>query len=272
MLSIARSLPLVLAAACATGTMSIADDAVDSGTSEPGTDASPTGGFELDAVVVDVLTGEVPSAALCVDLVDPSPSFLGEAPLVLASAAVGAAGGVTFGGVATESVVGLVLAVDDCGAEQAVYPSWTTIPAEAYAGLGDGDPLSGQTAYVVSATTLAALQASAEAAGSRVDLAASGWLVGFVVDASGAPLDGATVSCAGCERTWYLDGDGDDGLFTAGGLPNTATRAAAGGAYVVPAAPVGAFLLADDGGAHAFAPQRGGASAGVAAVAVLQAD
>lgn len=258
-------LPILLAAACATGTVSVPDET----TPPTGTDPGPEpGGFEIRAVVADAFTGEAAPPGRCVDLIDPTPTLLGEDPAVLGSDETAGGGDVAFGGVSSDSTVGLLLVVGACG--DVAVPTGTRVPRGAYADLGDGDVLSEVPAAALDDAMLDALQASLEAAGSERDLA-DGFLLGFVVDGDGEAIEGATVSCTGCPSVWYLDDDGADGLFSAGGLRNTATSAAGGGAFVVPGAPVGTYL-ADDGGAHTFAPRFDGAWVGTATVSVFAAE
>jgi hypothetical protein len=173
-----------------------------------------------------------------------------------------------FADVTTESAIGLLVDVRDCATvgTTTVYPTATGVPYELYSTLGAGETLDGQVFFSIDNATLAGLAGSATAAGYAGDLAADGFLLGFVLDATGAPIGGATVSCAGaaCTDAWYLDADPSDGLFTTTGAVNAATDPAVG-AFLFPMAGIGNYT-AEDGGAHAFTPQLNGSNPGVATV------
>lgn len=114
-----------------------------------------------------------------------------------------------------------------------------------YAGVDTGDELAGLRAYSVSATYADALDVGLVAVGyGGGSLWNVGGLMGSVVDASLAPLDGGTVTEA--NPNYYPDLDASDGLLATTGVTNPSTTAAAGALYLIPAAPIAAY--------DAFAP------------------
>ena len=237
--------------------------------------ASPTDtgtapvGFALEGPVIDMASGTPAADGLCVDLLDPSPAVTGGVPVVLQSTTT-AGGGYAFGSVETTSAIGLLLQVDDCAGYD-VFPTGSVVAADDYVGLGAGDLLAGQTAWAVSTSFLALLVDSAIVAGYTGDLAAEGFVVGFVRDAAGLPVGGATVGCSTCGPTFYIDADPTDGLFTGLAGVNTATDAGGSGAFVIPAGPIESYQ-ADDGGVHTWPAQLNGSNPGFATVAVFVAQ
>jgi hypothetical protein len=89
-------------------------------------------------------------------------------------------------------------------------------------------------------------------AGQTGDVNVDGVVVGFVLDANGTPVAGATVTGSMGGTPFYGDSDATDGLFATGGTTNAAT--AEEGLFVVPAGPIGTYE-ADDGGTHDFQSQ-----------------
>ena len=70
------------------------------------------------------------------------------------------------------------------------------------------------------------MQLSLEAAGYTGNIATGGIVTGFILDADGNGISGATMGCGSCSP-YYGDGDTSDGLFTTAGSMNTTTDAAA---------------------------------------------
>ncbi|MEQ1502041.1 MAG: hypothetical protein ABMB14_07405 [Myxococcota bacterium] len=237
-------------------------------------DTDPTGaGFTISGTAVDVFSQGPAAEGLCIDLVDPSPVLAGGDPAIINSSTVGAGGAFTFTGVVNTSAIGLLQSVKDCdGDPSTVYTSATPIDPAALLGLGDGDTLSGRTAFSISNTFLAALEQSATGIGYAGDLGDDGFMFGFTFDATGAPVSGATVTCSSCGSTWYLDADPTDGgLYGAGASLNTETDAASGAAFLIPQGPIGTYG-ADDGGTHTWADQLNGSNPGSATVTAFIAQ
>jgi hypothetical protein len=234
--------------------------------------------FNIEGTAIDLgsvlSTGAVPVAdGLCVALIDPSPLITGGDAVTLSTIEIGAAGAFSFPDVVTDSVLGLLTTIDDCetATGDTVYSSSTGIPAPD--GGFTGEDITGHTSFSIDANLLAGLAGSATAAGYATDLAADGFMFGFIQDATGAPVDGATVVCAApaCTVVFYMDAEPTDGLFTTGAAPNTAASAAAGSAFLVPAAGIGNWV-ADDGGGHTWPDQLNGSNPGSAVITALIAN
>ena len=134
--------------------------------------------------------------------------------------------------------------------------------------LGDGDVLEGQTAYLVTLELGRSVdEALTDFDGDAVE---TGFMSGFVLDASGEPVSGGSLACGGCADFYYMDADDSDGLFTTNDQRNTATDAAAGGIFVAPAAPIFTYEAAD-GGAHTWDSQLFGSLPGYASFLLFNA-
>jgi hypothetical protein len=266
---------LALITACSGGdddkdttTTDVGDDDDDDtvGGDDDDDDTAAAGGFDIQATALDVSTNAPATEGLCVDLIDPGPALTGGAPIVMMSSTVGAGGAILFEDVPSQSTVGLLVSVKDCGTlNETTYTSATGIQQTDLDGLGDGDVLDGVVAFVIPMPLLVGLQQSAELVGYTGDLETEGLMFGFTLNGGTvAPIGGATVSCASCGPTYYLDADPTDGLLgSATSGANTATDAAAGAAWMIPAGPIGLYN-ADDGGAHTWTEQLNGSNPGSA--------
>lgn len=217
-----------------------------------GEDADRSVGFAVEGTTLDLGTGAVAAAGLCVTAVDPSPAVGGDEPTVLAASKVCDDGAFVITGIMEAPSIGMFVLIDDCAdsGEDTVMLTATGIKPEDIAGFGDGDALTGVTALSVSAELLAEQQASLEQVGWSGDLGAAGYMAGFVEDATGAPVSGAVIGCGACTTTmYYEDADATDGLYGAGSTPNTTTSAEADGTFMIPDAGIKSYTC-DDGGAH----------------------
>ena len=237
-------------------------------------DDTAAGGFNITGIVIDVATAAPTTYPdLCVDLLDPSPALTGGDPLLLQTATVGAGGTISFTSIVTDSVVGLLMSAKDCTTPgTTVYTTATGIFYESFQYLGAGDTLADQVSFSIDNTLLGGLEASATAAGYTGDLSTDGFMFGFVFDSARAPLDGMTVACSSCAPAWYLDADSADGLFTTAAALNTATSAAAGAAWLIPAGPIGQYTATDPGGVYTFGTQLNGSNPGSATATAFIAN
>lgn len=231
-----------------------------------------TAGWNLTGTAIDFAAQAPATEGLCIELLDPSPALTGGEPVVLVASTIGANGAIDLTGIKTTSVLGLLASVKDCGGlkNQTVFTSATGVPYEDIRYMSEGETLADVTALVITMPFLAAMQASLEAVGYTGDLATEGFVFGLVADNAGTPLAGATVTCQTCPTAYYLDENSADGLFGAAATANTATSAAAGGVFIVPAGPVGQYT-AEDGGAHSFPTQINGSTPGSAMITAIYA-
>jgi hypothetical protein len=165
---------------------------------------------------------------------DPSPVLTGGDLGLLAETTTGAGGAIEVAEISTTSTVGLLVAVQDCADEGTVFASATGIPFEDYETLGAGDMLSDFTALSVDAGSRDVYQAGLTAQGYTGDVNVDGFVIGFVVDSAGTPIDGATVTFTGTAPVdlYYFNGVDFSG---------TSTVAAAGALVFMPAAPIGGY-------------------------------
>lgn len=222
-------------------------------TTTPETDTTAASGFTVSgraALLLDPATAA--AEGLCVDLLDPTPALAGGEPTVLGSTTVGADGSFTITDVTTTSTVGLLMAVAQCpgGTSGGVLATATGIEAGDYDGVAAGTVLDGYNAYVIDAAGAAMIEGGLAAAGYTGDLAADGSLLGFVLDPAGLPVDGAAVSGGGAP-IYYA---------TTTGFDTTATVAAAGALFVIPAAPI--YTYGCSGGGFTYAPILAGSQPG----------
>ena len=143
-------------------------------------------------------------------------------------------------------MLGLFLLVTDCDEVAPTMPTASGIPFAAYDGLGTGDVLEGRNAIVVSQDTADGVAASLTAAGCQGDIATAGMVLGFVREATGTPVSGATISCGDGCAVYYADADPSDGMFTTAGELNTSTMAQTGGVFVVPDGPLTSYTADHD--------------------------
>ncbi len=263
------------------GVVGCGKEAGDTGLGGGGTDGGTDGGtggtggavaFSIEGTALDFAAQAPAAEGLCVYAADPTDSLGGGDLILLAETTVGAGGAFTLEGVSTESVLGLLLLVQDCAGEGTVMPSATGIALEDYEGLGDGDVLGGRSAYVVSADFQAGIDLSVSAAtGGASDIGSDGALIGFVFDSSGTPVSGATVDCGGCADIFYADPNDADGLFTdtKTGV-NTSTDAMTKALWVVPGAPITQYTCED--GVNSYEPLLVGSQPGVAVFVAFYAE
>ena len=212
----------------------------DTGDTDTGdTDTGTVTGFTVSGTLIDLSIGApLSGTGLSVAVADPTPALAGGEMEILATGTVDAAG----------------------------------VSSAAYAGLGDGDVLSGVSAYVVTSTLATGVNGSIAAVGGSHDIVTEGALFGFVFDVTGTPVAGAQAGCSGCGTPdfYYADHDPTDGLFSTGMSANTGTDPLANAMFVVPGAPIASYF-ADDGGTHDFVSQLGGSLPGFAAFISINA-
>ena len=242
----------------------------DTGDTDTGdTDTGTVSGFTVSGTLIDLSIGApLSGTGLSVAVADPTPALAGGEMEILATGTVDAAGAFSVPGVVTTSSVGLFVVVTGSG----VMNSAAGVSSAAYAGLGDGDVLSGVSAYVVTSTLATGVNGSIAAVGGSHDIVTEGALFGFVFDVTGTPVAGAQAGCSGCGTPdfYYADHDPTDGLFSTGMSANTGTDPLANAMFVVPGAPIASYF-ADDGGTHDFVSQLGGSLPGFAAFISINA-
>ncbi|MCA9606237.1 MAG: hypothetical protein KC619_11610 [Myxococcales bacterium] len=223
---------------------------------DAGTDAGapPPAGFDINGTVRNRLTGTLPPEGTCVHVSEVPPADE-EGPLdFLATSTVGSDGSYLLTNVSTTSAAGLWLIVDPCPepGPTTVMATANGLSADAYAGLGEGDILAADPIFFLAGEDATSIDQSLVAVGATATLGTDGAIVGFVLDATGVPIGGATVGCGGCATTYYADDNPSDGLF---GSPSTGINAATDPAllamFAIPGAPLHTYS-ADDGGAHSF--------------------
>ena len=222
-----------------------------------GGDLDLTAGINVRGTAVDLETAapiSLPSTtatALCVAAIDPAPAVVGQEPTYLVTSTLCEDGTFVLAGLESIPSIGLMIGVYDCADEGTVMRTVTGVATEDFDGMAAGDTLEGVTAWSVSSTYLATLQADLEP--TTPDLATEGFLSGFVVDAAGVALDGAVVGCNSCDLTptYYLDADASDGLWGSGATFNDTTVAGAGAYFLIPDAGITTYTC-EDGGAHSW--------------------
>jgi hypothetical protein len=232
--------------------------------SECGADLDLEAGINIRGTVVDLQTKSLLVApttgtgpALCVAAIDPTPAVVNGDPEYLITSTLCDDGTFVLAGLEEVPTIGIMIGVYDCPvtttapAANVVMRTVTGVSSEAFDGFGPGDTLEGVTAWSVSMPYLATLQA--DLGEGAVDLAASGFLSGFVLDSAGAPVSGAVVTCGSCgdTPTFYRDASPDDGLWGDGTNFNTATIAEADALFLIPAARITTYTC-EDGGAHTW--------------------
>lgn len=222
-------------------------------------------GFSVSGTAIDLATQSSAASGLCVDVVDPTAAMGGGELEVLASSTVGADGAYSVAGVQTTSSIGLFVMLHDCGTEGTVVPSATGIAAADYQSLADGGAITGKTAYSVSTTMAAGVNASMAALGYTGKIEEEGAMFGFVRDSDETtPIGGATVTATGA-TVFYADSmtsAADGGLFASTSGVNTSTDASAGAMVVIPKAPIATYSVSD-GGAHTFGSLLAGSQTGL---------
>ncbi|MCK6530366.1 hypothetical protein L6R50_23360 [Myxococcota bacterium] len=253
------------------------DETVDDDTADDDTTPDDDTGLTFRGVVRSLPGGDPfgdPSATLFVTVADPTPLLTGSIPEVLAVADVdGGTGAFEVPNVPTEGMsLGLALMVDDLGVDY--HTTGIILSPSVWSGAGDGSVID-VDAYVLSAAAAGDVEAGLDAAGwTGASLAWAGAVMGFVRDADGLPLAGATVTPPGSAAVYYADGD----LFTAspdlgfvgsgGSAANAATTQGGRAVFVVPSAPIGFY--AADGPGVSFPNLTGGTLPGMFFVTVFE--
>jgi hypothetical protein len=218
-------------------------------------------GFAVEGMAVNLMDGSAAAEGLCVHAADPTPAMAGGEIEVLATSTVGGSGAYSVTGIETDSAVGLLMLVADCGDEGTVMPTATGMSTDSYAGLGDGDVIADRLIYSIDAASQGAMAAGLAHAGYAGDLAVDGALVGFVFDAAGAPVDGAVVTGPSGFPTYY---------FTGAGFNTAGTVAAANAMFVIPAGPIYSYSCAADG--YDFDSILAGSQPGFAVIVAFDAQ
>jgi len=224
---------------------------------ECGGDLDLTVGVNIMGTATDLETGlpvtvaDTGGTALCVAAIDPTPAITGGAPTYLIASTLCDDGTFVLAGMTQVPSIGVMVGVYDCNDEGTVMRTVTGVSPDALAGMGPGDSVEGVTAWSVSAPYVATMQA--DLGTTDRDLQTEGFLAGFVSDHDGAAVGGAQVSCPSCtdRPTFYLDSSPGDGLWGDGSTFNTATEAAAGAMFLIPAARITTYTC-DDGGVHTW--------------------
>lgn len=224
-------------------------------TTECGEDLDLKSGINIMGTAVDLQTGlpltvaDTGGTPLCVAAIDPAPAVTGGDPEYLIVSTLCDDGSYILAGMQEVPSIGVMVGVYDCQDEGTVMRTVTGIATEEFEGKGPGDSVEGVVAWSTSAAYLAKMQT--DLGSTKVDLAAEGFLAGFVTDSAGTALDNAQVTCGACADTptYYLDAAPDDGLWGSGATMNTTTSAAAGGMFAIPAAIITTYTCSD-GGAH----------------------
>ncbi len=250
-----------------------ADGGADGGSGDGGTGVS----FTVEGVVLDMGNRRPTGEGLCAYALDPTAPLGGSGAIDPATdikgvGVVGAKGVYSIADVQMESLVGMFVLVMDCeGETPTVLPSATGIPVEAYSDLADGAVLE-QNALLVSGSYMATIESSLVTAGGTGDLSVDGAMMGFVRNATGAPVSGATVTCDECPRTWYFDNNlKDAGLFAtnvSGANRSTSTS----GAFMIVGAPVKTYSVSHAGGKLTWDSQLFGTLPGLATFITFEAN
>ncbi|MBX2802451.1 MAG: hypothetical protein KTR31_32525 [Myxococcales bacterium] len=278
-------MPVLLLVACegdklTTDTTTTTDTAIvtatdttttDTTTTDTTTDTAPTtvGGFQVVGSIIDLASQGAGPAGACIQLLDPSPVIVGNPADVLANAVSDKNGNFVIDDVVTDSKIGLLVAVDDCDNKKSDlhYPTNTGVLPGDYAALGDGDTLKLRS-FAITQKFLAGIQGSL--VGQVKDIGAAGFVWGFALDNAGTPVSGITVDCSTCTPAplgyFYVDANPADGLFSEGGKANTATAAAAGGAWMAAGPSLGAYSATDTNKKLTFNDVLVGANPGSAVV------
>jgi hypothetical protein len=247
-LSLALTLPLFMFA-CGT-----TDDTADTTDSEADADADADAdsdtdtdsdsdtdvGFTIEGTTLDLMLSAPLGKGICVGAMNADAAVTGGDVVEMASALTDASGAYSIPGITEKPTFGILLSVHDCKTPgTTVLTSATPVQPASYADLNSGDVLSGTMAFVIDATYRDGIDASLAAMGFTDGITELGGLAGMVLDSSMTPLEGATVT--GAKMVFYQDGNPKDGLFTTGGVPNTATIAAGGAFWLIPAAGISTY-------------------------------
>jgi len=242
---------------------------VDEGCDED--DIDRTGGFAIEGSVYDIDLDDIPAdpESLCAYALDPTPVLTGGDPIFMAGSQVCPNGDYVVTGLNDPPSIGMFISIDDCeGNDDTVMRSATGVDFEDVDGLRAGDAYTGFRAYLINNDFAAAI--SADLTNFDDDAQETGFMAGFVRDINENPVAGATVACGGCVSFYYMDADGDDGLFSTSGNLNTQTDAEAMSMFVAPRAPIFTYE-ASDGGAHSWESQLFGSLPGYASFLLFNA-
>jgi hypothetical protein len=259
------------------------DGTVDTGPTEIvacGDEPDEITGWTLQGVAIDLETETRAAAAdgLCATAIDPSPVLAGQPPIDLASAQICDDGAFTIYNLGAAPAVGMFVLIDDCAPGEGdtaateqddVLQSANGVSSDDIAGLGAGDVYVMDSATgkgdLVYLTRTFQLTLEAEFINPAGSIDETGFLGGRLLDASLAPVTGATIDCSGCGSLTasYPDNDDSDGLFMTGGTANAASMAEADGRFYLPGASVDTYNI-DDGGTHTWEGTLLGGLAGYA--------
>lgn len=217
------------------GTGASSGGASESGSSTPITPEVPetvdVGGYTIEGLLLSDRSDTPVAEALCVEVIDQQDLALGLSPTVLSDTTADAAGAFALEDVPAASTTGLALRVRACnGDTSAWYPTMTLIPVEAVAGLGPGDGLDGQVAWVVPTADARAVEAGMLENGAPEGLDAAGAILGQIFDTTGEPLAVAAIRGPDATRVHYDQGAG---IW----LPYVNTTSEGEGRFVSPGAP-----------------------------------
>lgn len=259
------------------------DGSVDTGPTEIvacGEEPEEITGWTLQGVADDLETGTPATAAdgLCATAIDPSPVLAGQPPINLASAQICDDGAFTIYNLGDAPAVGMFILIDDCGPGEGdtaaieqdnVLQSANGVSSDDVAGFGAGDVYVADSATgkgdLVYLTRSFQVTLEAEFINPAGSIDETGFLGGRLLDASLAPVTGATIDCGACGplTASYPDGDASDGLFETGGTANAASTAEGDGRFYLPGASVDTYTI-DDGGVHTWEATLLGGLAGYA--------
>lgn len=225
-------------------------------------DTAAMGGITISGTAHNLLSGEAAATGLCVRAADPTEAISGGELTILSEGTLGDGGAYSLSHVANTSAVGLLMLVEDCDGSGTVMPTATGIKDEIYSVMSDGEELADYLIYSIDGTSQAALQGGLAAAGYTGDLGTEGALVGFVLDAAGAPVDGAVVKGPESNTVYYANGDGSFNL--------TGSVAAAKSMFLIPGAPVYSYKCTED--AHTFPSSLAGSQPGYAVLITFVAN
>ena len=226
--------------------------------------------FNVNGLAIDFMTREWAPAGLCVDIVDPTGTLVSgdSADLeILGSAVVAEEGAFSVIGIETDSEVGLFVVLRDCADEALHMPTATGVEVGAYAEIEDGGTVAVQGLVFPLAMVDGAIDPSLSGLVEE-SVKVTGFMTGFVL-AGGVPVDAAVVEGQDA-LVLYLDADPTDGLFTTAGELNVGTASAAGGAVMVPGAPITTYTCTHE--TETFGAQVFGAMPGLATVMAFDAE
>ncbi|TVQ90266.1 MAG: hypothetical protein EA397_12985 [Deltaproteobacteria bacterium] len=262
-----RSLLLALAAALTFGACNGDDEETELSSesdSDSETEVQPPL-VTISGQTLEVLSQDPADDTHCVLAVDPSAAIEGGDLNILGQATVNADGSYAI----TEVNVALAplaifLILQDCDTdtgEPTVFPSATGFAAESYSNAQAGDELTSPILYL-SAGTAALIDSGLETIGSDARLE-DGSVMAFIQDDEGDPLGGATLTCAQCGDTYYVNPMAADGVLGSSDEDiNDATIPGVGLAFI-PEGPVGAYQASAEG--FTFEPGLFGSIEGIAA-------